>query len=131
MMNLFILDINMRNRYICYIDALQPFCLKLRAILTIAESAMSGTELFSHVWSEEIWREIQPEYEQLCSTMPQRIQEKATKRLQENAQKKDQKDGKKQKKERKEEGDDDGEEDVEAIANKILEKKMKDVMDEF
>ena len=28
MMNLFILDINMRNRYICYIDTLQPFCLK-------------------------------------------------------------------------------------------------------
>ena len=27
MMNLFILDINMRNRYICYIDT--PFCLKL------------------------------------------------------------------------------------------------------
>ena len=28
MMNLFILDINMRNRYICYIDTLRPFCLK-------------------------------------------------------------------------------------------------------
>ena len=85
----------------------QAYC----AILTMtdewagprAESAMSGTELFSDVWSEEIWREIQPEYEQLCSTMPQRIQEKATKPLQENAQKKER---------RKEEGDDDGEEDA-------------------
>ena len=93
-----------------------------------ADSAMSGTELFSRVWSEEIWKEIQPEYEQLCNTMPQRIQEKATKRLLENAQRKE----KKQKKERKEAGDDDGEEDdVEAnIAKKILEKKMKEVMDD-
>ena len=116
-----------------------------------ADSAVSGTQLFSQVWSEEIWKVIQPDYEQLCNTMPQRIQEKVTKRVLDDAQRKEPKEGKKQKKERKavqEDNseakialelmrfDDDGEEDddltrVEAnIANKLLEKKMKEVMDD-
>ena len=79
---------------------------------------MSGTELFSRVWSEEIWIEIKPEYEQLCNTMPQRIQDKAAKRLQETAQRKELNEVKKQKKERNEAGGDDGEDDVEANIEK-------------
>ena len=93
---------------------------------------MSCREPFSHIWREKIWPEIESDYTELFNAMPQRIQEKVTKKekKEEKKQKKERKAPDNERKEQREAGDDDDadENDPTKVASMLLQKKMKAVM---
>ena len=93
-----------------------------------AVSALPGTEHFTQVWRERIWKVIEPEFSKLFDHPTTRIEEKAAKRLR---QKKEKNEDKKHRKERKasdKENDGDSD-DPTHVANDLLKSKMKLTME--